>query len=477
MKKFTYLAVTLLVMAGAVSCKKNADVKEPTPQPTGVMRHVTVSAAGQGTAKTSVISGGTLIWSNDDHLSIVPTAGGFDAVALDIKDGAGTSSGTFEGDIDSGIKDDTQLYGWAGGNWAYDSGAFTVNMPTTQTYAGDGLAENAYPSIGTGTISGGITLSNPFGVLCLIVKGETTDAVKSITLTSAAKNLAGEFTVNPSSTPVTVTEGSSKTITLNCTTAVALATDGVNFRIVIPAASYADKDLTVKVTKSDDTSFNVTLGATTVTASNVTKVEVEDVPATTGEAEVKAEAGVPGNKVKWVQLWKDGPKFAEFNVGATTATGESSYGGYYTWGSSYKNGNNITWKDDHNTGSGSLTGDTDTATKLWGSNWRMPSDAEFKALWENCTVAWKSASESGHGVAGRVYTGKTEGYTGNSVFFPAAGYCHNGKVNNAGSNGVYWSSTPNGSNAFFLHFLSSNQSVDYHGRYYGQSVRAVFSTY
>ncbi len=277
MKKFTCLATTLLVMAGAVSCKKNAEVKEPAPQPTGVMRHVTVSAAGQGTTKTSVVSGGTLIWSNDDQLNIVPTAGGFDAVALDIKDGAGTSSGTFEGDIDSGIKDDTQLYGWAGGNWAYSGGAFTVNMPATQTYAGDGLAENAYPSIGTGSIESGISLSNPFGVLCLIVKGETTDAVKSITLTSAAKNLAGEFTVNPNNSAVT--EGSSKSITLNCTTAVALATDGVNFRIVVPAASYTDKDLTVIVTKSDDTSFNVTLGATTVTASNVTKVEVKEAPA------------------------------------------------------------------------------------------------------------------------------------------------------------------------------------------------------
>ncbi len=272
MKKFTYLAATLLVMAGAVSCKKNADVKEPTPQPTGVMRHVTVSAAGQGTTKTSVISGGTLIWSNDDQLNIVPTSGGFDAVALAIKNGAGTSSGTFEGSIDSGIEDNTPLYGWAGGAWTYNSGSFTVDMPTTQTYVEDGLAKNAYPSIGTGTIENGISLGNPFGVLCLIVKGETTDKVKSITLTSTAKNLAGVFTVNPNN--YTVTSGSSKTITLNCAEAVALATDGVNFRIVVPAASYATNDLTVTVTKSDDTTFKVKLGATVVTANNVTKVNV-----------------------------------------------------------------------------------------------------------------------------------------------------------------------------------------------------------
>ncbi len=277
MKKFTYLATMLLVMAEAVSCEKKAEVKEPAPQPTGEMRPVTISA-GQATEKTSVFKG-NLTWSEGDKLSIVPTAGEFEAVALYMSSEPGTAYATFQGFIDSAIEDDTQLYGWAGGNWAYNSGAFTINMPATQTYKENGLAENAYPSIGKGTINDKITLGNPFGVLCLNVKGETTDKVKSITIESAANNLAGVFTVSPSTTPASVTGGSSNTITLSCATAVALAADGVKFYTVVPAASYGDQDLTVTVTKSDDTTFEVTLGATTVTASSATTVDVEDVPA------------------------------------------------------------------------------------------------------------------------------------------------------------------------------------------------------
>ncbi|MCQ2383171.1 MAG: 2-hydroxyglutaryl-CoA dehydratase, partial [Clostridia bacterium] len=38
------------------------------------------------------------------------------------------------------------------------------------------------------------------------------------------------------------------------------------------------------------------------------------------------------------------------------------------------------WQDDHNTGTSDLYGDTDTATKLWGDNWRMPTNDEFSDL-------------------------------------------------------------------------------------------------
>ncbi len=40
----------------------------------------------------------------------------------------------------------------------------------------------------------------------------------------------------------------------------------------------------------------------------------------------KAYATGPDCDVNWVQLWKNGPKFAEYNVGATSVT---DYGGYY----------------------------------------------------------------------------------------------------------------------------------------------------
>ena len=58
---------------------------------------------------------------------------------------------------------------------------------------------------------------------------------------------------------------------------------------------------------------------------------------------------------------------------------------------------------------------------------------------------------------------------------PASGYRNcNGDVNNVGSNGNYWSSTPNGSdNAWNLNFNSGNVNMNNNNRCNGQSVRLV----
>ena len=58
---------------------------------------------------------------------------------------------------------------------------------------------------------------------------------------------------------------------------------------------------------------------------------------------------------------------------------------------------------------------------------------------------------------------------------PAAGNRNcNGNVNNVGSNGNYWSSTPNGSdNAWNLNFNSGEVNMNNNNRCYGQSVRLV----
>ena len=63
-----------------------------------------------------------------------------------------------------------------------------------------------------------------------------------------------------------------------------------------------------------------------------------------------------------------------------------------------------------------------------------------------------------------------------SLFLPAAGYRWDGELNNAGSNGNYWSSslnTDNPNNAWNLNFNSDNYHVGNGNRNGGQSVRPV----
>ena len=59
---------------------------------------------------------------------------------------------------------------------------------------------------------------------------------------------------------------------------------------------------------------------------------------------------------------------------------------------------------------------------------------------------------------------------------PAAGYRYGTSSNNVGSNGNYWSSTPNednDNNAYNLNFNSDNYDWNWNNRNNGQSVRPV----
>ena len=129
-----------------------------------------------------------------------------------------------------------------------------------------------------------------------------------------------------------------------------------------------------------------------------------------------------------------GTKWATCNVGATKP---EEYGNYYAWGETepktsydwdtYKwcNGSEDTLTK-YNTNSDYGTVDNKTVLDLaddaaranWGGAWRMPTDAEWTELRENCTWRW-TYDYNGTGVAGRIVTSKING---NSIFLPAASY-------------------------------------------------------
>ncbi len=220
-----------------------------------------------------------------------------------------------------------------------------------------------------------------------------------------------------------------------------------------------------------------------------------------GEATSESERGV--------QLWENGPYWAECNVGASKP---EEYGYYFWWGDTVgytRSGG--TWTDDYwyngvtwvsSTGqqmssspftysscptyekdnsalqsagyidsTGNLVAAHDAATAHLGSPWRMPTDAEFSALISNCTTEWTTRN----GVYGRLVTGKGD-YADRSIFLPAAGYGYDSNLGGPGSHGLYWSSTPysgDSYNAWSLDFYSGYFCRDYYYRYYGQSVRPV----
>ena len=181
-------------------------------------------------------------------------------------------------------------------------------------------------------------------------------------------------------------------------------------------------------------------------------------------------------------------KWATCNVGATSP---EEYGNYYAWGetepkttydlATYKwcNGSESTLTK-YNTSRdyGRVDNKTvldladDAARANWGGAWRMPTDAEWTELRENC-IWTRTDDYNGTGVAGRIVTSITNG---NHIFLPAAGYRGSGGLNGAGGYGYYWSSSLNlddPNNAWRVYFDSDYVYRRSYDRNYGLSVRPV----
>ena len=179
----------------------------------------------------------------------------------------------------------------------------------------------------------------------------------------------------------------------------------------------------------------------------------------------KAYAAAPDCDVNWVQLWAGGPKFAEYNVGATSA---SESGGLYCWGKTIDQDESRAHKF-----SGSLSGADDTATNLWGENWRMPTNEELQSLLDNCDVEVIKDPNDEESILGKKFIGKGD-YASNSVFLPAAGRFYAIGLEDWHFYGYYWSSmSKKFGGMYYLSFSAFEQSVGTFSADCGHSVRAV----
>ena len=118
-----------------------------------------------------------------------------------------------------------------------------------------------------------------------------------------------------------------------------------------------------------------------------------------------------------------------------------------------------------------LLPEDDAATACWGEEWRLPTKAEWRELYQSTTVSWITLN----GVSGRLFTASN----GNSLFLPAAGYRNNDNLSENGVAGDYLSSslyTSVPSRAWEFTFDANTYSVGSYGhRKLGLSVRAVRS--
>ena len=191
----------------------------------------------------------------------------------------------------------------------------------------------------------------------------------------------------------------------------------------------------------------------------------------------------------------DGLKWATTNVGAATP---EEYGDYFAWGEtepyyitqsplSWKNGKaagydlgsykfydestSLYLKYNHKDGLAVLEREDDAAS-VWGGTWRTPTDEEWATLRNEQYFQWTWDNTR----KGYTVTSKVDGYIGNSIFLPAAGFRARLELRNTGFYGSYWSSSLGESDpgiAWNVLFFSGSCNRDAYGRCYGQSVRPV----
>ncbi len=201
-----------------------------------------------------------------------------------------------------------------------------------------------------------------------------------------------------------------------------------------------------------------------------------------------------------VQLWAEGPYWAETNIGAEEPW---EYGWYFWWGGTagYRRENNV-WVSSSGSSSGFsfssgntpiynkkravlqnegwITADNvlarwhDAAWTHWGGSWRMPNCDELSALNNNCDWAWTTMK----GVNGYIVRGRGN-FASASIFLPAAGVGRGTSLNSADSYGYYWSSVPCEDDYYdesrILYFYSGYHNADYYAsdRYCGLPIRPV----
>lgn len=175
--------------------------------------------------------------------------------------------------------------------------------------------------------------------------------------------------------------------------------------------------------------------------------------------------------------------WATMNVGAKTP---EDYGHYFAWGAtepqieydwstykwckgSYDTQTKYCTDSDYGTVDNKTILELldDAANANWGADWRMPTRSEIEELRTECTWTWTTQN----GVNGYKVTSKTND---NSIFLPGAGY-RSSYSHDAGSDGYYWSSSCDGSDAAYsLEFNSDGAELArFNSRYRGFSVRAV----
>ncbi len=420
-------------------------------------------------SRTTVTSG-KVKWSAGDAISVLNSQNGFDTFTL--SSGAGTASGTFTGSFTAGTTA-ANIAVYPAGNHSYDGTNLTVNLPATYGSADTEYSSNANVlMLAMKSADSNNLLFKHLGAGIRVVINVPVGAT-SVSLTG--KGICGDFTIDPTATDAKITQSATDQTVTYRFKAFTTKKDAT-FYFPLPTGSY-DK-LVIAIASDAANVAPVTKTMNFGSAKSIERKAMISLKKITNIGFYEhVDLGLPSGT-----LW------AVHNVGATNP---ADYGVYCEWGggertdparynwTNYKWGSSLT-KYNATDNLTQLEDADDLACQRWGCGWHTPTGDQITELINNTTrVLTTQINSEGAEINGYLLTSTVDGYTDRSLFLPFAGYCSGGKLNNAGTNGAYWSSTLGSSSPSYAYYFSIKES-GYNSfakgqmfRYYGYSVRPV----
>lgn len=390
MKKYLYMAVAAIAAFSSCSSddivngngNDNGNAKAPV---------FTATIEGEATSRTALVEGSTagkltkVAWVSEDKVNINGSA----YTAAPGTEDATTATLTIADGETAPEAVDGKYYAVYPSTITFDASTQTLTLPATQTYD---ATTNGIGNVPMVAVSENTELQ--FKNICTVLAIKVAEGtVKAIKVMADGKALSGDFTLDTETSSITATSGENYVV-LECGTAV--TADNTTFYVAIPPQEYSS----LQIYLSEDGSTYKEAMATKKAAGLGTLERNKIFPITYAK--------------NAVQLWADGPYFATTNVGGTQK---------YQWGATAAG-------DEGTANSGDYDLEHDTAYKLWGSAWRMPTNDEYVALVSNCTMNFDET-----GVKFDV-SSKTSGY--GPISFPAT-------TEASSYTAQYWTSTENSS--------------------------------
>lgn len=476
MKTINYLLMISAAVLGA-ACTESVDAIS-LPE-----KEITLTATRENLdpgTKSFRLDDGSVWWSPKEEVSVFY--------------GSGTNGGSKFSTMNTSIAETVELQGsvqmsgsakdfWAVYPYSEDNScdgtSVTTVIPSCQTGVEGNFSNDVFPSVAKSS-----TMNLAFWNICggikfFVSRGD----IKSVIIKGNRNEpLAGKVkvTFGPDGTPVVqeVLEPSTE-VTLTAPEGEAFKPGTYYYITLLPTS--LDGGITITFVTETKRGELVSDKAQTIKRSTfgVLKnidAEVQDWETTMAEPEY-VDLGL---SVKW----------ASFNLGASKP---EEYGEYFAWGelepkadyswSTYKfelgtgsKGPFSKYVSKSNYGTADyktvLDIEDDAAHVKWGDSWRMPTEKEWTELKEKCTWIWTSQN----GVTGKMVTGPN----GNSIFLPAAGGCLDANLYDAGSLGLFWSSSLTLGipyDARYFYFSSGGVSYGSNYRFLGFSVRPVYGEF